>query len=168
MVPRWPAELCLAPFLFLGAASTNFWPRLQFNWEDVKEDKQGQNYLGHSVQAAHGRSRASTRFLSLCHSLLFHWLSLGQLRVICYQSRITSTVFDRWQKNKDLNWAWKKSKLDLKAANKTELQMAKERDADLMAQMLSAPALSHPSPAACVHPFPNLVSTLFARITSPA
>ena len=63
----------------------------QFNWEDVKEDKQGQNYLGHSVQAAHGRSRASTRFLSLRHSLLFHWHAHGRLRLFCYQSRITSS-----------------------------------------------------------------------------
>lgn len=42
----------------------------------------------------------------------------------------------RWQKNKDLNWAWSKSKLDLKAANDSERKMAKARDADLMAQML--------------------------------
>ena len=42
----------------------------------------------------------------------------------------------RWQNNKDLNWAWSKPKLDLKAANRNELKMAKERDADLMAQML--------------------------------
>lgn len=27
----------------------------QFNWEDVKEDKQAQNYLGHSVKAPVGR-----------------------------------------------------------------------------------------------------------------
>ena len=84
MVLRLPAELCLVPSLFWGAASTDFWPSLQFNWEDVKEDKQGQNYLGHSVQAAHGRSRASTRFLSLRHSLLFHWQAQGRLRFICY------------------------------------------------------------------------------------
>ncbi len=45
-----------------------------------------------------------------------------------------------------MNWAWSKSKLDLQAANKVELKMAKERDADLMAQMLSEP-----------NPFPNLV-----------
>ena len=31
---------------------------VQFNWEDVKEDTQSQCYLGHSVKAAHGRSRA--------------------------------------------------------------------------------------------------------------
>jgi hypothetical protein len=45
----------------------------------------------------------------------------------------------RWQKNKDLNWAWSKSKLDLKAANDSERKMAKARDADLMAQMLYVP-----------------------------
>ena len=27
----------------------------QFNWEDVKEDKYNQNYLGHSVKAPIGR-----------------------------------------------------------------------------------------------------------------
>lgn len=27
----------------------------QFNWEDAKEDKYNQNYLGHSVKAAKGR-----------------------------------------------------------------------------------------------------------------
>jgi len=39
---------------------------LQFNWEDVKEDKQGQNYLGHSVKAAHGRCGRAWAFLSAC------------------------------------------------------------------------------------------------------
>jgi len=29
---------------------------VQFDWEEVKEDTQGQNYLGHSVKAANGRS----------------------------------------------------------------------------------------------------------------
>ena len=56
--------------------------------------------------------------------------------VVCIDCVPLRFLVCRWQKNKDLNWAWSRSKLDLNAANKSELQLAKERDADLMAQML--------------------------------
>lgn len=38
--------------------------------------------------------------------------------------------------DKDLTWYAKKSKVDLIAAQKAEFKLAKEREADLMAQML--------------------------------
>ena len=127
---------------------------MQFNWEDVKEDKQGQNYLGHSVKAAHGRSFAPL-FVSLsgqlriflrlvpipedpvpCSCLSPVLAPVRLAAVVCIDCVPLRFLVCRWQKNKDLNWAWSRSKLDLQAANKSELQLAKERDADLMAQML--------------------------------
>ena len=53
--------MCLAPAaplppLLLILCSLLLIHCVQFQWEDVKEDKQGQNYLGHSVKAANGRS----------------------------------------------------------------------------------------------------------------
>lgn len=38
----------------------------QFKWEDVPFDQHSQNYLGHSVKAAHGRSDSPTTPPELC------------------------------------------------------------------------------------------------------
>ena len=64
-----------------------------------------------------------------------------------YLGHSVKAAAGRWQKFKDLNWYVNETKVDLKKSGKTEIDMVKSREQDLMAQLLGEKPMERPEVA---------------------
>jgi hypothetical protein len=124
-----PVCLCACVPVCLCARAAMFHPtrggvrggKDQFNWDDVKNDKHRDFYLGHSLKV---------RRESVCVCV----------RVCVLTHRLSQAPVGRWQKGKDLLWYTKDEEAAAQAAaddpRARELAAIKAKEQDLMDQAL--------------------------------
>jgi len=108
----------------------------------VKNDRDREFYLGHSVKASTGRQALAVLScaLYLWHVLQASWLSIVPASACDCVSRSPS----RWQKGKDILWYTREKKGDEVQQRADELTAIKAREEDLMAEVLHLRAESLP------------------------
>ncbi|DBA03564.1 TPA: hypothetical protein N0F65_011465, partial [Lagenidium giganteum] len=104
----------------------------QFKWDDVKNDKYRENYLGHSVNAPVGRWQKGIELFRAIESCEEQVLADAR----CCMCACCCCICCYVVAGKDLTWYAKASKQDKAAALREELALARERDEELMNQAL--------------------------------
>lgn len=110
--------------------------------QSVKNDKDREFYLGHSVKASTGRQPPS----HTAHSTLETSHSLWHDRFLCSSIAVTllaqactnvivSVMRHRWQKNKDILWYTRQKGSDEAQQRQDELTAIKAREEELMAEV---------------------------------